>query len=633
MIPITFMIKNFLRITTDGAASTELSLLSLCRVTDEDEVKSYYSTPQMTYPPEQEISYEGLYNGNIAGIENVYVGDNYTNKYTFTYDGMNRLTQAYTTNNNAYMEVVGYDLNGNIHELLRAGKHNDGTYKMTDALIYSYNGNQIHSIQDAGGALVYDGSFDFKPSGSTEAYQFNANGAMTYDPNKGITIDYLDWGSPSSITFDSGNTTQYVYAADGTKLKVSWNSGTANCKPYHGPFIDDDDESGGGSGGNSGSSGGNSGSQGGTTTNNINNSVEYVGPFIIIEDSLSRILFDGGYCTINGNLAEYHYYVKDHLGSNRLVVDENGNVEQKTYYYPFGGVYGDISTNTDVQSYKYNGKELDHQHGLDLYDYGARMYDPAVGSWTSLDPLCEKYYNVSPYAYCHNNPVNLIDLYGMKPDSISAALMSALAYGYNYETYSELISHNWFFVSHHESESGFKYNIYRKRKSDGSFEYTYAYAGTDTEDGLIELAKDVINDIGNYLGYITPQYLEAAITALGISNQDELTFVGHSLGGGLAALSSKLTGRDAITFNPASLSGNVNVIASAVSLFRGGHITQYRAVGNGIFGGLFGDPVNTFQGFTGRKSQGKVIPVYVGKNCSHGIKDIIDAFYRNAKHR
>ena len=115
--------------------------------------------------------------------------------------------------------------------------------------------------------------------------------------------------------------------------------------------------------------------------------------------------------------------------------------------------------------------------------------------------------------------------------------------------------------------------------------------------------------------------------------RDELTFVGHSLGGGLAALSSKLTGRDAITFNPASLSGNVNVIASAVSLFRGGHITQYRAVGNGIFGGLFGDPVNTFQGFTGRKSQGKVIPVYVGKNCSHGIKDIIDAFYRNAKHR
>ncbi|MBO5603155.1 MAG: RHS repeat-associated core domain-containing protein [Prevotella sp.] len=351
----------------------------------------------------EEISYEGLYNGNIAGIENIYAGDTFTNEYTFTYDGMNRLTQAYTTNNNAYLEEAGYDLNGNISELVRAGKHNDGTYKMTDALIYSYNGNQIHSIQDAGGALVYDGSFDFKPSGSTEAYRFNANGAMTYDPNKGFTINYSDWGSPSSITFDSGNSTEYIYGADGRKLKVSWSSNSANCKPTS-RFYDDEEEPGSGSGGNTGV-----GSQGSTTGNIVSNSMEYVGPFIIIEDSLSRIRFDGGYCTINGNQAEYHYYIKDHLGSNRIVVDENGNVEQKNYYYPFGGVYGDISTNTDVQSYKYNGKELDHRHGLDLYDYGARMYDPAVGSWTTPDPLAEKYYNVSPYAYCHNNPVMYVD--------------------------------------------------------------------------------------------------------------------------------------------------------------------------------------------------------------------------------
>ena len=308
--------------------------------------------------------------------------------------------------------MVGYDLNGNIHELLRAGKHNDGTYKMTDALIYSYNGNQIHSIQDAGGALVYDGSFDFKPSGSTEAYRFNANGAMTYDPNKGITINYSDWGSPSSITFDSGNSTEYIYGADGRKLKVSWSSNSAHCKPTS-RFYDDEEEPGSGSGGNTGG-----GSQGSTTGNIVSNSMEYVGPFIIIEDSLSRIRFDGGYCTVNGNQAEYHYYVKDHLGSNRLVVDENGNVEQKTYYYPFGGIYGDVSTNTDVQSYKYNGKELDHRHGLDLYDYGARMYDAAIGSWTTMDPLAEKYYNVSPYAYCMGNPIRYVDIYGLFPTGI-----------------------------------------------------------------------------------------------------------------------------------------------------------------------------------------------------------------------
>ena len=60
-----------------------------------------------------------------------------------------------------------------------------------------------------------------------------------------------------------------------------------------------------------------------------------------------------------------------------------------------------------------NGKELDRTHGLDWYDYGARNYDAIVPMFTSLDPHCESYYNVSPYVYCHNNPIMLIDPNGM----------------------------------------------------------------------------------------------------------------------------------------------------------------------------------------------------------------------------
>ena len=55
------------------------------------------------------------------------------------------------------------------------------------------------------------------------------------------------------------------------------------------------------------------------------------------------------------------------------------------------------------------------QCGLDLYDYGARLYDPAAAFWTSPDPLCEKYYNISPYAFCNNNPVRFIDPTGEFP--------------------------------------------------------------------------------------------------------------------------------------------------------------------------------------------------------------------------
>lgn len=70
-----------------------------------------------------------------------------------------------------------------------------------------------------------------------------------------------------------------------------------------------------------------------------------------------------------------------------------------------------MEKNNDI-TIMYNGKELDRMHGLDWYDYGARMYDPATGLWTSTDPLAEKYYHVSPYAYCGNNPVIFIDLDG-----------------------------------------------------------------------------------------------------------------------------------------------------------------------------------------------------------------------------
>ena len=63
------------------------------------------------------------------------------------------------------------------------------------------------------------------------------------------------------------------------------------------------------------------------------------------------------------------------------------------------------STSGDVQRYKYNGKEFDRMHGLDWYDYGARHYDAAIVSWPTMDALSEKYYSISPYAYCVDNPV------------------------------------------------------------------------------------------------------------------------------------------------------------------------------------------------------------------------------------
>jgi len=111
---------------------------------------------------------------------------------------------------------------------------------------------------------------------------------------------------------------------------------------------------------------------------------------------------------MNGTTPTYHYYIQDHQGNSRVVFNQNGTIEQTNHHYPFGMTFGEEINNSD-QRYKYNGKELDRMHGLDLYDYGARHYDAAIGRWGVIDPLAEKYYSVSPYTYCTNNPIRFID--------------------------------------------------------------------------------------------------------------------------------------------------------------------------------------------------------------------------------
>jgi RHS repeat-associated protein len=60
-------------------------------------------------------------------------------------------------------------------------------------------------------------------------------------------------------------------------------------------------------------------------------------------------------------------------------------------------------------NYRYNTKEYQDELGLNMYDYGARNYDPAIGRWMNIDPLAEKAVFISPYRYAFNNPLTFVD--------------------------------------------------------------------------------------------------------------------------------------------------------------------------------------------------------------------------------
>ena len=126
---------------------------------------------------------------------------------------------------------------------------------------------------------------------------------------------------------------------------------------------------------------------------------------------LDRILIDNGYIK-DGN---YYFYIKDHIGNNRATTNSTGQVKAMDDYFPFGMPIKDSKWEETPQRYRFGGKEFETLMRLNLYDSHARFYDPALDRFMSVDPLCEKYYSISPYAYCLNNPLGHIDPDGKFP--------------------------------------------------------------------------------------------------------------------------------------------------------------------------------------------------------------------------
>ena len=345
---------------------------------------------------------EPCYNGNISAQVYTDANNQYgTNTYLYKYDKMDRLLSAdYSTYNSPkseanYSERFEYNPNSSMKTLVRHGKHYTGGNTPIDSLQFRYNGVRLEGINDRAGGNYIQCSSDFIDGVDDHyEYEYDECGAIKMDANKGVyNIRYDYNGNPIDVLFNNGNVTEYLYTADGVKLRTIHRT-VVNDRSMGTPSL------------------------GWSEHNTLSlNTTWYIGALELEDDaSLSgKYYFANGYVDLSGSSPQsYNYMVKDHLGNVRHVdragLDNRGNeIVQVSNYYSYGGVHTDVDNGVDVQNHLYNGKELDRMHGLNLYDYSARQYDAAIGQFTSMDPLCEKYYHISPYAYCAGNPVNAVD--------------------------------------------------------------------------------------------------------------------------------------------------------------------------------------------------------------------------------
>ena len=323
------------------------------------------------------------YSGKIARMDWATQRNKSRNYYQFYYDDLGRTTKAYY-GMRRFSELFEYDLMGNVTKLKRGGNDDDGTPCAIDDLTLKYHGNQLLKVTDSNEGPYYKGAFHFVDGTDEDVeYAYDANGNMTMDLNKGIeSITYNDLNLPKCVTFklkddltqtETEKKIEYFYDSDGGKRAVLYSN---------------DDY------------------------------IAYTENRVFENDKLKYLLFEGGYASFeNGEKnPTFHFYIKDHLGNNRIVADAQGNVEQENHYYPSGTLIMGSKFTQDItskQRYRFGGKELDRMYGLDWYYFGARMYDPVLNCWTTMDPLCEKYYDISPYVYCNNDLINKFDPNGM----------------------------------------------------------------------------------------------------------------------------------------------------------------------------------------------------------------------------
>ena len=363
-------------------------------------------------------------------------GEPVPHRYAFVYDGAGRLTRAsYRGPEGRYGRETeyGYDRNGNVTQLIRNERNAADSLVSRRNLTLTYNGNRLAEV-NAGTRLTPSEANPVTPptgpvhpglnpevgpvvpgvgveepivSVTLPQLAYYPDGSLKYDDyGEIVNIEYNALKLPSKVNrgirvIPSGiayanddphfGEIRYGYSADGVKLRREERNANPDMTFYPpGHFTTD-----------------------------------YVGNCIWRGETLATVMTEGGY--INALDGSYHFVVTDHLGNVRAIMDGSGTIEKSFDYYPFGESYASETVSNPGEAFRYGGKEREEKFGIhEVYDFSARWYSPVYGRFQTMDPLCEKYYSLSPYAYCANNPMRFVDPSGMVIDAVWDLLNVAL---------------------------------------------------------------------------------------------------------------------------------------------------------------------------------------------------------------
>ena len=364
------------------------------------------------------------YTGNITSWQWQHKGDpsgdGPQNRYEFTYDGLSRLanTTQYVNgelNKQNVERFLSYDRNGNLLTMIRYENGEQSSNRR-----YTYTGNRLDRMekdkviawdeidsQPGGPAIVVPGAAMADNGASTldagisidtsavvhpvdpgdiidiikrSRYAHDRNGNLTYDMELQTDFAYNSLNLLEKAVRNDTIVAKYSYLADGTKLTGMTGDGCGFS--YRGSFTYRTDES--------------------SQPDRVFESTPFGGGRIVgtVDDE-----------------TEVRYFLTDHLGSVRAVVNSGCEVLERNDYQPFGKRWNTASLPVSDNRDRFNGKEDQSFAGLPFSDYSARMYDRERGRWLAQDPL-QQYH--SPYVFCGNNPICQIDPFGMNAYNISS---------------------------------------------------------------------------------------------------------------------------------------------------------------------------------------------------------------------